>query len=119
MQKLLLIDNYINKNPKLADLYLYKAQLEFSTKDFIGVEKTLLPQFENNLFSDNQWKEAAYLLGISFYHERKLQKAQEIFLQKYMDNPTAQALITNQRYEAKLYQKYKEFYGYVFYIGQK
>ena len=47
------------------------------------------------------------------------QKAQEIFLQKYMDNPTAQALITNQRYEAKLYQKYKEFYGYVFYIGQK
>ena len=47
------------------------------------------------------------------------QKAQEIFLQKYMDNPTAQALITNQRYEAKLYQKYREFYGYVFYIGQK
>ncbi|MBO5288186.1 MAG: tetratricopeptide repeat protein [Spirochaetales bacterium] len=92
MQKLLLIDNYINKNPKLADLYLYKAQLEFSTKDFIGVEKTLLPQFENNLFSDNQWKEAAYLLGISFYHERKLQKAQEIFeeiAEKYSDDSTA------------------------------
>ena len=47
------------------------------------------------------------------------QRTQEIFLQKYVDNPTAQALVTNQRYEAELYQKYKEFYGYVFYIGQK
>ena len=47
------------------------------------------------------------------------QRTQEIFLQKYVDNPTAQALVANQRYEAELYQKYKEFYGYVFYIGQK
>ncbi len=47
------------------------------------------------------------------------QKAQEMFLSKYPDNPTAHALIANQRREAELYAKYKDFYGYVFYIGQK
>lgn len=47
------------------------------------------------------------------------QKAQEVFLLKYPDNPTAHALIANQRREAELYVKYKDFYGYVFYIGQK
>lgn len=46
-------------------------------------------------------------------------KAQDIFLGKHPNNPTAQALIKNQRHEAELYQKYKEYYGYVFYIGQK
>jgi len=47
------------------------------------------------------------------------QKAQEIFLEKYPDSPTAQALVSNQRREAELYQKNKEYYGYVFFIGQK
>ena len=47
------------------------------------------------------------------------QKAQDIFMEKHPDNPTAQALVSNQRHEAELYQKYKEYYGYVFYIGQK
>ena len=47
------------------------------------------------------------------------QKAQEIFLEKHSDNPTAQALVSNQRHEVELYKKYKEYYGYVFYIGKK
>lgn len=79
MQKLLLLDNYISSSPELADLYLYKAQLEFSMKDFIGVEKTLAARLENDLFSVSQWKEAAFLLGMSFYHEKKMQDAQKIF----------------------------------------
>jgi len=33
-------------------------------------------------------------------------------------NRTAEEFIANQRHEAKLYGKYKEFYGYVFYIGK-
>ena len=92
MQKLLLIDNYIDCNPTLSDLYLYKAQLEFSMKDFIGVEKTLLPQMQNNTFSQEAWKEAAYLLGMSFYHSKKAEKAQEMFesiTEKYPDDSTA------------------------------
>ncbi len=45
--------------------------------------------------------------------------AQEIFLKKYAGNPTAESLIASQRHEMGLYHKYKEFYGYVFYIGRK
>jgi len=28
-------------------------------------------------------------------------------------------LVENQRHEAELYYKYKDFYGYAFYIGKK
>ncbi|MBB3187663.1 class I SAM-dependent methyltransferase [Microbacter margulisiae] len=46
-------------------------------------------------------------------------KAQEIFLKKYAGNPMAEDLIAYQQYEAQLYDKYKAYYGYVFYIGKK
>jgi ubiquinone/menaquinone biosynthesis C-methylase UbiE len=45
--------------------------------------------------------------------------AREKFLEKYAGNPAAEALVNNQRHEAKLYDKFKAFYGYVFYIGKK
>lgn len=47
------------------------------------------------------------------------EKAQEDFLKKYAGNETAEAFIANQRHETQLYNKYKAFYGYVFYIGKK
>lgn len=46
-------------------------------------------------------------------------EAQEIFLRRYAGNKVAEDFIANQRYETQLYYKYKEFYGYVFYIGKK
>jgi len=45
--------------------------------------------------------------------------AQEKFLKKYAGNKTAEDLVANERHEAMLYNKYKAFYGYVFYIGKK
>ena len=45
--------------------------------------------------------------------------AQEQFLRKHAGNKTAEAFIHGQRYEAALYDKYSEYYGYVFYIGRK
>lgn len=45
--------------------------------------------------------------------------AQELFLKKYPDNPTAEALVANLGHEAELYDKYKDFYGYAFFIGKK
>lgn len=45
--------------------------------------------------------------------------AQEIFLNKYSGNKAAAELVANERHEATLYSKYKEYYGYVFYIGKK
>jgi len=45
--------------------------------------------------------------------------AQENFLKKHAGSKTAEEFIANERREAELYGKYKEFYGYVFYIGKK
>lgn len=46
-------------------------------------------------------------------------EAQRIFLEKHPGNSTARELVDNERREAKLYHQYKDFYGYVFYIGKK
>ncbi|MDR0561361.1 MAG: class I SAM-dependent methyltransferase [Spirochaetaceae bacterium] len=48
------------------------------------------------------------------------QKArQEEFLKKYAGNKTVERFISYLRREAELYSKYKQYYGYVFYIGKK
>jgi len=52
-----------------------------------------------------------------FYGPQAL--VQENFLKKYAGNKNAEDLVKNERHEAELYYKYKEFYGYVFYIGKK
>ncbi len=46
-------------------------------------------------------------------------KAQDDFLKKHAGNKVAEEFITCERHETQLYYKYKEFYGYVFYIGKK
>jgi SAM-dependent methyltransferase len=46
-------------------------------------------------------------------------KAQENFLAKYKGNRVAEDLVENLRHEARIYENYKEYYGYVFYIGKK
>jgi hypothetical protein len=48
------------------------------------------------------------------------QKArQDKFLKKYAGNKTVEDMIAFMRREADLYSKYKQYYGYVFYIGKK
>jgi len=44
---------------------------------------------------------------------------QKVFLEKNAGNKAAVEFIANQRHETQLYYKYKEYYGYVFYIGKK
>jgi len=44
---------------------------------------------------------------------------QEKILKKYEGNKTVEEFIAYCRHEAQMYQKYKEYYGYVFYIGKK
>ena len=45
--------------------------------------------------------------------------AEKVFLEKKAGNKAAAEFIENQRHETQLYYKYKEYYGYVFYIGRK
>ncbi len=46
-------------------------------------------------------------------------EVQKAFLAKHAGDAAAEGFIENQRHEQRLYEKYKEFYGYVFYIGRK
>lgn len=69
---------------------------------YIPVASFVLPE--------NCWTEHFYVKQI---------EAQEIFLTKYKGNHTADELVAYQRHEAQLYSRYKEYYGYVFYIGKK
>lgn len=41
------------------------------------------------------------------------------FLEKHAGNSAAENLVEMQKREARLYLKYKQYYGYVFYIGKK
>ena len=47
------------------------------------------------------------------------EKAKKDFLKKYSGNKAAEDFIANQNHEITLYNKYKDYYGYVFYIGKK
>jgi len=41
------------------------------------------------------------------------------FLRKYNGNKIVEEFIAGNRNEERMYQKFKEYYGYVFYIGKK
>jgi len=46
-------------------------------------------------------------------------EARRLFVQKYPDNETVRQFIASQQYEESLYLKYKDYYGYTFYIARK
>lgn len=48
-----------------------------------------------------------------------IEKNYEPFLKKHNHSAEAELLIRHFKEEIELYKKYKEYYGYVFYIGQK
>lgn len=53
----------------------------------------------------------------NFYKPQKT--AQKLFLQKYDNHSAARDLVANEIKESDYYNRYKEYYGYVFYIGKK
>lgn len=62
------------------------------------------------ILPENCWTEHFYAPQVS---------VEEDFLKKHKGNKAAEEFIANQRHETQLYYKYKEYYGYVFYIGKK
>jgi len=91
---------WMDAYPEMDTIPNKVAQMQKS--GYIPVATFILPE--------NCWTEHFYVLQA---------KVQEPFLKKYAGNTTAKELITYQRHEAQLYHKYKEYYGYVFYIGKK
>lgn len=86
------------------------------------------PEIDTIANKVTQMQKAGYIPVASFVlpdncwteHFYKPQDAmQEAYLKKNAGNKTAEDLVANQRHEKFLYHKYKDFYGYVFYIGKK
>lgn len=53
----------------------------------------------------------------NFFEPQK--RIQDAFLQKHKDNPAAGVFVGYMKHELELYNKYKDYYGYVFYIGRR
>lgn len=62
------------------------------------------------ILPENCWTEHFYVPQV---------EAQKKFLNKHAGNKSAEEVVANQKHEALLYKKYKQYYGYVFYIGKK
>lgn len=76
--------------------------LQLQNAGYIPVSTFILPQ--------NCWTE-------HFYAPQA--KAQDLFLKKHKGNSTAENYIAFERYEMNMYERFREYYGYVFYIGKK
>jgi SAM-dependent methyltransferase len=93
-------DFWMDAYPEINTIPNKVAQLQ--NAGYVPVATFILPE--------NCWTEHFYVLQV---------EAQRLFLEKYAGNKAAEGLVANERRELQLYQKYKEFYGYAFYIGKK
>jgi ubiquinone/menaquinone biosynthesis C-methylase UbiE len=84
-------------------------EIDLISKKIFQMEKAGYVPVATFVLPENCWN--------NFYYQQV--EAQEIFMKKYKGNSTAEELLTNQRHEASLYSKYKDYYGYVFFIGRK
>jgi len=90
-------------------------KLNYPGIDTIGnkilqMEETGYVPIASFILPENCWQEHFYLPQID---------ARKKFLGKHAGNKVAEDFIENQRHEEKLYNKYNDFYGYVFFIGKK
>ena len=94
------IEQFWNDAYDKMDTVAHKVE-QMQAAGYVCEAHVLLP---NNCWTDN------------FYIPQ--QKIQSEFLKYHPNDPFAQELIMNQRREAEMYDKYKKYYGYVFYIGR-
>lgn len=93
-------DFWVNAYPEIDTISRKVSQMEKA--GYVPMATFILPE--------NCWTEHFYAPQVA---------VQEMYLQQHAGNPTAEMLIREQRRERVLYDKYKEYYGYVFYIGKK
>lgn len=103
---------FTDERPDEIDAFWKDAYPEMDTipKKIAQIQKAGYIPVASFILPENCWTENFYVPQI---------KAQETFLNKHRGNKAAEELVANERHEALLYSKYKEYYGYVFYIGRK
>ncbi|MBN1958507.1 MAG: class I SAM-dependent methyltransferase [Desulfuromonadales bacterium] len=95
------IDQFWNTEyPEIDTIPNKVAQLQQA--GYIPVASFILPE--------NCWTEHFYTPQV---------QVQKDFLEKNVGNQAVSEFIANQRHEAQLYESYKKYYGYVFYVGKK
>jgi SAM-dependent methyltransferase len=75
-----------------------------------GMEKTGYLPLAAFIIPENCWTD-------HFYTPQE--KTREDFLKEHAGNRAAEAFVEYMAHEARMYDMYKEYYGYVFYIGKK
>jgi ubiquinone/menaquinone biosynthesis C-methylase UbiE len=103
---------FTEKRPDEIDKFWLDAYPEIDTipNKVAQMQKAGYIPVATFILPENCWTENFYVPQVM---------AQEAFLKKYAGNKTAEEFISGERHEALLYTRYKEFYGYVFYIGKK
>lgn len=91
---------WMDAYPGIDTIPVKTAQLQKS--GYVPVAHFILPEY--------CWTENFYVLQAEL---------QEAFLKKHEGNQAAFDFVESERHEARLYSKYKSYYGYVFYIGKK
>lgn len=93
-------DFWMDAYPEICTIPTNIAQMEKA--GYIPIAHFILPE--------HCWTEHFYAPQVS---------ARETFLKEHPEDKAAIEFIASERHEQSLYEKYKEYYGYVFYIGQK
>ncbi len=103
---------FTGKRPAEIDEFWMDAYPEMDTipNKIAQMQKAGYIPVATFILPESCWTEHFYTLQIT---------AQEAFLKKYPGNKAVEEFVAYQRHETELYYKYKEFYGYVFYIGKK
>ena len=100
-----------NRPDEITDFWL-EAYKEIDTipNNMLKMQKAGYIPKASFIIPENCWTENFYVPQVPL---------QEYFLEKHTGNKSVEGFIANQRHEAKMYEKYRKYYGYVFYIGKK
>ena len=103
---------FTEERPSEINQYWMEAYPEIDTipNKAMQLQKAGYVPMATFILPENCWTENFYI---------PQEAAQEAFLKKHAGNKMAEELVANQREEARLYAKYKAYYGYAFYIGKK
>ena len=103
---------FTDKHPEEINKFWMDAYPEIDTipNQVAKIHKAGYLPIATFIFPETCWTEHYFALH---------NEARRIFLKKYSGNRTAEEFIDSERYEEELYHKYKDYYGYTFFIAKK
>jgi ubiquinone/menaquinone biosynthesis C-methylase UbiE len=103
---------FTEERPAELEKYYLDAISKIGTigQDILKMQKAGYIPVAAFVLSENCWTDTYFA---------PQEAVREKFLKKHAGDKTVEAFIADTKYEAELYSKYKQYYGYVFYIGKK